>query len=343
MATKAGKAILPTSLSKPQQRGSFAFLLSPSKADKPPHHSPSGPSGHQTASHDSSRDGQQPGTTRQGSTSTIGQRQCREAGLKTAALPAEGALSASVCLDSSALPCRAALGGDASVKLAARVSQLSLAEDERAGSSGAQQQASSARGSGRRDAAKGTDALENLSKPDVADVVAASSSGQAGNTADDVRGTNDIAAAHIASSKALSAAAETLRADGTMSRPQAVPTGSSSTAGSGSARRRMSMDSGLQPGPVFVPVVLTMDDTDHELLVEEWLLRQVFVHCFATLQSSHGSLQDCTWLLDMVSYMHYLAAGKASASGVPARQVNAPASVLWSACALRRWGLCAGV
>ena len=37
---------------------------------------------------------------------------------------------------------------------------------------------------------------------------------------------------------------------------------------------RASLDSGLQPGPVFVPIVLTMDDADHEHLVEEWVLRQ---------------------------------------------------------------------
>ena len=51
---------------------------------------------------------------------------------------------------------------------------------------------------------------------------------------------------------------------------------SSGTEGSASAsgQRRASQDSGLQPGPVFVPIVLTMDDADHEHLVEEWVLRQ---------------------------------------------------------------------
>lgn len=58
----------------------------------------------------------------------------------------------------------------------------------------------------------------------------------------------------------------------------------------------MSMDSGLQPGPVFVPIVLTMDDTDHELLVDEWLLRQVLFTASATLEPSHGSLHGrLTW------------------------------------------------
>ena len=42
-----------------------------------------------------------------------------------------------------------------------------------------------------------------------------------------------------------------------------------------SGQRRASVDSGLQPGPVFVPIVLTMDDADHEHLVEEWVLRQM--------------------------------------------------------------------
>ena len=312
MATKAGKAILPKSSSKPQQRGSFVFSLSPSKADKPPYHSPSAPSGQQNAPHDSSWDGQQPGIARQGSTSTVEQWQCRQAGWKTLALPAEGASSASVCLDSSApplsahehdssaLPCRAVLERDSSVKLAARVSQLSLAEDERGESLGAQQQAS-ARGSGRRDAARGTDALENGSKPDMADVVAVSSSGQAGDAEDNVHGANDIAAAHVPSSKALSAAADTSRAGGLISRPQEVPTGSSSTAGNGSGRPRMSMNFGLQPGPVFVPIVLTMDNTDHELLVEEWLLRQVL---FTALLLCNPPMGHCRIVHGCLTWYH---------------------------------------
>ena len=38
-------------------------------------------------------------------------------------------------------------------------------------------------------------------------------------------------------------------------------------AGSGSPER-------LKPGPVFVPIVLCMDDDDHELLVDEWHARE---------------------------------------------------------------------
>ena len=68
-----------------------------------------------------------------------------------------------------------------------------------------------------------------------------------------------------------------MKAEGSLS--QALPISSSMPAcdasGDGSGRRRESIDTGLQPGPVFVPIVLTMDETDHELLVEEWLLRQV--------------------------------------------------------------------
>lgn len=56
-----------------------------------------------------------------------------------------------------------------------------------------------------------------------------------------------------------------------------MSSGSSNTEGGApaSGQRRASMDSGLQPGPVFVPIVLTMDDADHEHLVEEWVLRQM--------------------------------------------------------------------
>ncbi len=37
---------------------------------------------------------------------------------------------------------------------------------------------------------------------------------------------------------------------------------------------------GLRPGPVFVPIILCMDDDDHELLVREWHARQaVCVPC----------------------------------------------------------------
>jgi hypothetical protein len=63
-------------------------------------------------------------------------------------------------------------------------------------------------------------------------------------------------------------------------------TGSSSSSG----RRPASMDAGLQPGLVFVPIVLTMDDTDHELLVEEWLQRQAVnaLTCFLIRLHSHS-------------------------------------------------------
>ena len=68
-----------------------------------------------------------------------------------------------------------------------------------------------------------------------------------------------------------------------------LPIGSSSSNTEGSApasgQRRASVDSGLQPGPVFVPIVLTMDDAAHEHLVEEWVLRQMVS---APVQASHS-------------------------------------------------------
>ena len=42
----------------------------------------------------------------------------------------------------------------------------------------------------------------------------------------------------------------------------------------GSPQQQQQQRQALKPGPVFVPIVLRMDDDDHELLVREWLARE---------------------------------------------------------------------
>ena len=66
------------------------------------------------------------------------------------------------------------------------------------------------------------------------------------------------------------------------------------------ARSRASDDeeAGLGPGPVFVPIVLCMDESDHALLVREWYERrqQVRLHLLAVLGSAQGSQPSQAWL-----------------------------------------------
>ena len=285
MATKAGKAVLPFPLSKPQQRGSFTFSASPSKADRPPHHSSSTVLGQLNASNETDQERLQPGFTRQGSTSTIENWQCRQAGQKTSVTPAKGTSAASESLDSSASshtahqqkntfrPSTESSGQASDVKLATRVSQLSLAEGKHAGTSSAQQP-DSIRDSSHLDAARTSQAVQNGSKQDASDLVA-SSPGHVASPDDTARRRNHDAAHYSPTSGELPAAKGPLRAGGSLGKHQAIPISSSLTAGDGSGRRHASMEAGLQPGPLFVPIVLTMDNTDHELLVEEWLMRQV--------------------------------------------------------------------
>ncbi len=155
------------------------------------------------------------------------------------------------------------------VKLAAQVSQLSLAQEKHAEPASGQQQASIIASSD-QNAAESAQAVKNGSEPDSASPVSASSSDR----------TNRLLPTEhdaVTLSRDLPARRGLLKAGGSLS--QALPISSSMPAynasGEESGRRRKSMDNGLQPGPVFVPIVLTMDESDHELLVEEWLQRQV--------------------------------------------------------------------
>jgi hypothetical protein len=50
-----------------------------------------------------------------------------------------------------------------------------------------------------------------------------------------------------------------------------------------------SSEEDLKPGPVFVPIVLCMDDADHELLVEEWHAS----HLVRTNQHEYNPLRFC--------------------------------------------------
>ena len=280
MATKAGKAVEPLPLSKPRQKGSFTFSLSPSQADRPPQHTSSSPSGQQQASQDTSQERLQPEIARQGSTSTIEDWQCRQAGQKTsAAVKVESSASNGFDSgtpspsahehDSSMHSGNKALEQGSDVKLAARVSQLSLAEEKHAESASGQQQAST-RASNDQNTAESAQAMQHRNQPESEGPVSASSSDRRDGLPSTEHDT-------VALSKHLPARRGLLKAEGSLS--QALPISSSLSAfdasEDGYGRRRESIDSGLQPGPVFVPIVLTMDDTDHELLVEEWLLRQV--------------------------------------------------------------------
>ena len=285
MATKGGKAVLQLPLSKPQQKGSFTFSASPSKADRPPHHSSSTAPGQLNVSNETSQERVQPGIVRQGSTSTIEEWQCRQAGQKTSVTSAHGTSATSSSLGSSASShakhqqdnsCRSLTESSdlaSDVKLATRVSQLSLAKGKHAGMQKAQQPASTIDGK-HQDAARAPQAVQNGSKQDLSDTVASSPS-HAANAHDTKRQISHDAASCSPSSREVPAAEEPFKARRPVGKHQAPPISSSTTAGDGSGRRHVPKDSGLQPGPVFVPIVLTMDDTDHELLVEEWLLRQV--------------------------------------------------------------------
>ena len=305
MASKAGKAILPRPASKPQQKDPFTFSVSPSKSDKPPHHSSavSGAFSQTDASRrlsSSCEEAAQLMRSERGSSATIENWQGRHteqhgsaqhnesqgakhgcANLKFSSGIAAALGSASAQpgaqQDSMAVPSSASTQHAESTRTAAELSRLSLAEESPPAASQRQHQAglpgadSGDAASIAQDSHRGklASAPQAALKPRLGSALGNAHAGKSGTSK----------ANHSASAKEGLPAAEDATAAKTpgrqaqtvsMSSNSINATGSSSSSG----RRRASMDAGLQPGPVFVPIVLTMDDTDHELLVEEWLQRQ---------------------------------------------------------------------
>jgi len=269
MASKAGKAVLPRPANKPQQKGSFTFALAPSKTDKPPYHSsgigiaPSKPG----TSHDNCEEEPQHVITRQGSTSTFEDRQGKRA--EQHAMKVEDRSSARASVDSNASSISVHQHEGQKVSIAehstdvstiSQLSQLALADSRPAGGFTAQQQAN-IHDTGEENTARPT---QKQSKPESADSVRSSPSSQPV--------LQSLLAGDDSLSKDQSAVGEQLQAND--SQHLLLPASSSPTAGGASPKRRESMDFGLKAGPVFVPIVLTMDETDHELLVEGWLQRR---------------------------------------------------------------------
>lgn len=306
MASKAGKAILPRPASKPQQKDPFTFSVSPSKSDKPPHHSSavSGAFSQTDASRrlsSSCEEAAQLIRSEQGSSATIENWQGRQTeqhgsaqhdksqGAKHGCAKQKVSSGIAVALgsastqpgaqqDSMAAPSSVSMQHAESTRTAAELSRLSLAKESHPASSETQQQAElpGADSGGAASIAQDSHRGELASAPQEAALKpplgSASGNVHAGNPeigkADHSASAKDgpPAAEDATAAKMPGGQAQTV----SMSSNSTYATGSSSSSG----RRRASMDAGLQPGPVFVPIVLTMDDTDHELLVEEWLHRQ---------------------------------------------------------------------
>lgn len=306
MASKAGKAILPRPASKPQQKDPFTFSVSPSKSDKPPHHSSavSGAFSQSDASRrlsSSCEEAAQLMRSERGSSATIENWQgrqteqhgsaqhnesqgakhgCANQKFSSGIAAALGSASAQpgAQQDSMAVPSSASTQHAEPTRTTAELSRLSLAEESSPAASQMQHQAgppgadSGDAASIAQDSHRGKLASapqEAALKPRLGSASGNAHAGKSGTSK----------ANHSASAKeGLPAAEDATAAKMPGGQAQTVSMSSNSTNATGSSsssgRRRASMDAGLQPGPVFVPIVLTMDDTDHELLVEEWLQRQ---------------------------------------------------------------------
>lgn len=331
MASKAGKAVLPRAAKRPQAEDSFSFSLSPSKSDRPPHHS----HGSFTASSEPSsyqplgnfrKECPQLESCEQVSSSSLQVRPAEQDDalmqsikqLKACSNPKHSGSADSVAFNASP-PGKADTSQSWALQLssmhagpegsqqaacgiaAAQLSKLSLAGSISQPEPKLQRDAEQKAASGQRNAANsqghshslrssGTEegssqhtgggaiaeGLQVKSRPRAASsrIATLASSGAAENSVHSKAAKQADRAPEGKPSSAERAKLSAEESKGKHSAHANSAISSSATEGSAPGKGRASMDSGLLSGPVFVPIVLTMDDTDHKLLVEEWLLRQ---------------------------------------------------------------------